>query len=195
MALAAAWAASPLIAAGLDRSLLDAAGFRPLLFNRFGVYQIALLVLIGGRMIAYARIWRISATETLASLAALVAGASIALLLLDVAYNTGNVIAVINPLEKMLAFADAGTSDVANGSSPAAVVLLLLEGLGSVLARYSFVLHSSSRPTVFLTWLIIPGIVLAWRRGETLAALQSLALMLAAIGIDTLAVRRSSPIR
>ena len=190
VALAAAWAASPLIAAGLDRSLLDAAGFRPLLFNRFGVYQIALLVLIGGCMIAYAMIWRISAAETLASQAALAAGASIALLLLDVAYNTGNVIAVINPLEKMLAFADTGTSDVANGSSPAAVVLLLLEGLGSVLARYSFVLHSSSRPTVFLTWLIIPGIVLAWRRGETLAALQSLALMLAAIGIDTLAVRR-----
>jgi hypothetical protein len=115
---------------------------------------------------------------------------SIALLLLAVAHNTGNVIAVINPLEKMLAFADAGTSDVANGSSPAAVVLLLLEGLGSVLARYSFVLHSSSRPTVFLTWLIIPGIVLAWRRGEKLAALQSLALMLAAIGIDTRAEGR-----
>jgi len=31
VALAAAWSASPLIAAGLDRSLLDAAGFRPLL--------------------------------------------------------------------------------------------------------------------------------------------------------------------
>jgi hypothetical protein len=30
----------------------------------------------------------------------------------------------------------------------------------------------------------------AWRRGERLAALQALALMLAAIGIDTLGVRR-----
>jgi hypothetical protein len=58
------------------------------------------------------------------------------------------------------------------------------------LARYSFVLHSSPRPTVFLTWLIVPGIVVAWRRGERQAALQALMLLLAAIGIDTLGVRR-----
>jgi hypothetical protein len=190
VALAAAWTAWPLIATGLDRGLLDAAQFHPLLLNRFGVYQAALLVLIGGCMIAYAAIWRISAAETLASMAAVVAGAAIALLLLNVDYNTGNVIAVINPLEKMLVFADASTSSAASGSNPAAAVLLLLDGVASVLARYSFVLHSSPRPTVFLTWLIIPGIVYAWRRGERLAALQALALMLAAIGIDALGVRR-----
>ena len=190
IALAAAWVAWPLIATGLDRGLLDAAQFHPLLLNRFGVYQVALLVLIGGCMIAYATIWRISAAETLAAMSAVIAGASIALLLLDADYNTANVIAVINPLEKMLIFADANTADAASGSSLAAVVLLLLDGLASVLARYSFVLHSSPRPTVFLTWLIIPGIVYAWRRGEKLAALQSLMLMLAATGIDTLGVRR-----
>jgi hypothetical protein len=189
-ALAAAWTAWPLIATGLDRGLLDAAQFHPLLSNRFGVYQAALLVVIGGCMIAYAAIWRISAAETLASMAAAVAGAAIALLLLDVDYNTGNVIAVINPLEKMLVFADANTYGAANGSNPAAIVPLLLDGVASVLARYSFVLHSSPRPTVFLTWLIVPGIAYAWRRGERLAALQALALMLAAIGIDTLGVRR-----
>ena len=190
VAAAAAWTAWPLIATGLDRGLLDAAQFHPLLLNRFGVYQAALLVLIGGCMIAYAAIWRIGAAETLASMAAAVAGAAIALLLLNVDYNTGNVIAVINPLEKMLVFADASTSRAANGSNPAAAVLLLLDGAASVLARYSFVLHPSPRPTVFLTWLIVPGIVYAWRRGERLAALQALALMLAAIGIDALGVRR-----
>src|SRR6266481_8666256 len=162
IAVAAAWAAWPLIAAGFDRGLLEAAQFHPLLLNRFGVYQVALLVLIGGCMIAYAAIWQISAAETLTAMSAVIAGASIALFLLDADYNTGNVIAVINPLEKMLVFADANTSDAANGSNLAAVVLLLLDGFASVLARYSFVLHSSSRPTVFLTWLIIPGIVLAW---------------------------------
>jgi hypothetical protein len=180
IALAAAWTAWPLIATGLDRGLLDAAQFHPLLLNSFGVYQTGLFVLIGGCMIAYAAIWRVSVAETLASMAAVVAGTAIALLLLDVDYNAGNVIAVINPLEKMLVFADAGTSDAANGTNPAAIVLLLLDGLASVLARYSFVLHPSPRPTVFLTWLIIPGIVYAWRRGERLAA----------IGIDTLGVRR-----
>jgi hypothetical protein len=190
IAAAAAWAASPLIAAGLDRGLLDAAQFHPLLLNRFGIYQAALAVLIGGCMIAYAAIWRISAAETLASIFALIAGSLLALLLLDLDYNTANVIAVVNPLEKMLTFADANTSGVANGSSLAAVFLLLLDGLASVLARYTFVLHSSPRPTVFLTWLILPGIVYAWWRGEKQAAAQALMLMLAAIGIDALGVRR-----
>src|SRR5882724_3438410 len=39
IALAAVWAAWPLIVTGLDCALLDAAQFRPLLLNRFGVYQ------------------------------------------------------------------------------------------------------------------------------------------------------------
>ena len=189
-AIAAAWAAWPLIAIGFDRALLDAAHFHPLLLGRFGIYQAALLVLIGGCMIAYAAIWRVSAAETLASMFAIAAGASIALLALDLEYNTSNVIAVVNPLEKMLTFADANTTDVANGSSLSGILLLLLDGVASVLARYTFVLHSSPRPTVFLTWLIVPGIILAWRRGERLAAIQALVLLLAAIGIDALGVRR-----
>jgi hypothetical protein len=189
-ALAAAWVASPLIATGLDRGLLDAAQFHPLLLDRYGFYQAALLVLIGGCMIAFAAIWRVSATETLASMLAVIAGASIALLALDLDYNAGNVIAVINPLERMLTFADAGAADAANGSHFSAILLLLLDGVASVLARYSFVLQSSPRPTVFLTWLIVPGIVLAWQRGEKLAAVQALLLLLAAIGIDALGVRR-----
>jgi hypothetical protein len=189
VAITAAWAAWPLIGTGFDRALLDAAHFHPLLLGRF-IYQAALLVLTGGCMTAYAAIWRVSATETLASMFAMAAGASIALLALDLEYNTSNVIAVFNPLEKMLTFADANTTDVANGSSLLGILLLLLDGVGSVLARYSFVLHSSPRPTVFLTWLIVPGIILAWRRGERHAAIQALALLLTAIGIDALGVRR-----
>jgi hypothetical protein len=189
LAVAAGFAAWPLVMAGFDRALLEAAQFRPLFMNRFGIYQAALLILIFGCMIAYAAIWRVAAAETLASMFAVAAGAAIALLALNVAYNTSNVIAVVNPLEKMLIFADADTTKAAGGSL-ASILLLLLEGLGSVLARYSFVLHSSPRPTVFLIWLIVPGIVYAWRRGERLAALQALMLLLGAIGIDLLNVRR-----
>jgi len=189
-ALGAAWIAWPLVATGLDRALLDAAQFHPLLLGRFGVYQVALLAMIAICMIAFAAIWRVSAAETLTSISAVAIGAAAALLLLNVDYNTGNVIAVVNPLEKMLTFADASTSSAASGSSPLAVLLLLLDGLASVLARYTFVLHSSARPTVFLTWLILPGIVYAWRRGERLTALQATILMAAAVGIDTLGVRR-----
>ena len=126
--MAAAWAAWPLIATGFDRALLDAAQFHPLLLGRFGIYQAALLVLIVGCMIAYAAIWRVSAAETLASMSAVAAGASLALLVLDLEYNASNVIAVFNPLEKMLTFADAGTSDAANGSSLSGILLLLLDG-------------------------------------------------------------------
>jgi hypothetical protein len=189
-ALAAAWTAWPLIASGFDRALLEAAQFHPLLLGRYGIYQAALLALIGGCMTAYAAIWRISAAETLASMFAMAAGALTMLLALDLQYNAGNVIAVFNPLEKMLTFADAATSDAASGSNLFEMLRLLFDGTVSVLARYTFVLHSSPRPTVFLTWLIVPGLVHAWRRGERLAAVQALALMLAAIGIDALGVRR-----
>jgi hypothetical protein len=189
-AISAISAASPLIATGFDRALLDAAQFHPLLLGRFGIYQIALLVLIGGCVLAYARLWRVSAAETLASIFAMAAGASLALLALNIEYSASNVIAVFNPLEKMLTFADASTSDAANGSHLAGILWLLLDGIASVVARYSFVLHSSPRPTVFLTWLIVPGIVYAWRRGERQAAIQAVVLLLAAIGVDTLGVRR-----
>jgi hypothetical protein len=189
-ALAAAWTAWPLVAVGFDRPLLDAAQFHPLLLGRFGIYQAALLVLIGTCVIAYAVIWRVSATETLASMSAIVAGASLALLVLNLEYNASNVIAVFNPLEKMLTFADTSTADAANGSGLSAILWLLLDGVASVLARYTFVLHSSPRPTVFLTWLIVPGIVYAWSRGEKQTAIQALVLLLAAIGIDALGVRR-----
>jgi hypothetical protein len=190
VACMAAWMAWPLISVGLDRGLLEAAQFHPLLFNQYGIYQFALLVLIAGCMIAYATIWRISVAETLASMSAVIAGAALTLLLLNLDYNAANAIAVVNPLEKMLTFADPGTANAADSSSPLAAILLLLQGLGSVLARYTFVLHSSPRPAVFLIWLIVPGIVYAWRRGERQVALQAAILMFAALAIDTLGVRR-----
>jgi hypothetical protein len=189
-AAVAAWAALPLIGVGFDRALLDAAQFHPLFLGKFGVYQAALLILIGACMMAYAAIWHVTAAETIASMFAVAAGAMIALLALKLEFNAKDVIAVFNPLEKMLSFTDASTADLANGVSLSALLAPLFEGIASVLARYTFVLHSSPRPTVFLTWLIVPGIVIAWRRGERRTAIQALLLLLAAIGIDALGVRR-----
>ena len=189
-AAVAIWAALPLIVTGFDRALLDAAGLHPLLFDRFGIYQVALLLLIGACMLAYAIMWRISIAETLASMAAVAAGAAAALLALNLDYNAGNVIAVLNPLEKMLTFADAGAVTAAQHQSIGDIVRLLLEGIVSVAARYSFVLHPSPRPTVFLVWLIVPGIVYAWSRRERQVAIQASLLLMAAIGIDALGVRR-----
>jgi hypothetical protein len=187
LAAVALWLASPLIATGFDQALFEAAQFRPILMGRYGVYQVALALMIAGCMIAYAAIWRVSAAETLTSMLAMIAAAALTLLLLDVQYDARNVIAVVNPVEKMLVFAGASGSGATGFSG---ILAVLLQGIGSVLARYTFFLHSSPRPTVFLVWLIIPGIVLAWRRGERLVVLQSLLLLLAAIGIDALGVRR-----
>jgi hypothetical protein len=187
---AALWATWPLIGTGFDRAPLDAAQFRPLLMGRYGTSQVALALLIGGGMMAYAAIWKVAAPETLASMLGMVAAAAVTLLLLDVRFDARNVIAVVNPLEKMLTFADASATDAANAPGVSGILLLLLHGIGSVLARYTFVLHSSPRPTVFLVWLIIPGIIVAWRRGERLVASQALILLLTAIGIDALGVRR-----
>jgi hypothetical protein len=187
VSIGVAW---PLIATGLDRTLLDAAGFHPLLFGRFGVYQAALLLLIGACMLTYAAIWGVSAAETLVSMAAILAGASVALLALNLDYNTNNVIAVFNPLEKMLRFVDAGTAAAANQSGLLDIFWLLLDGIASVAVRYSFVLHSSPRPTVLLTWLIVPGVACAWMRGQRQVAIQAVLLLAAAVGIDALGVRR-----
>jgi hypothetical protein len=190
VAALAAWAALPLIGIGFDRALLDAAQFHPFFLGIFGLYQTALLILIGACMIVYAAIWRVTAAETIASMFAVAAGALIALLALKLEFNTADVMAVFNPLEKMLSFTDASTANLANGVNLKGIVLPLFEGIASVLARYSFVLHSSPRPTVFLIWLIVPGLVIAWRRGERQAAIQAVVLLLAAIGIDALGVRR-----
>jgi hypothetical protein len=191
VAAVAVYVAWPIITTGFDRTLLDAAGFRPLLLGHYGIYQAALLLLSGGGMLIYAAVWRISAAETLTSIAAVAAGAAVALLALNLDYNTADVIAVFNPLEKMLKFVDAGTAAAASSKSGLSdIVWLLLDGIISVAARYSFVLHSSPRPTVFLTWLIVPGIVVAWKRGEKQVAIQALLLLAAAAGIDALGVRR-----
>lgn len=183
---ALAW---PLIAAGLEPESVDIAQLTPLIGGTFGVYQVALLGWIGLAMAVYAMIWRISRAETLTSMFAIVAGASLGLLALYLNFEPQNAVAVINPVEKMLVFADMPATS-GGGSSLSAAVALLFNGIKSVLQRYSFVLYTSPRPTVFLTWLIVPGIVYALYRGERQVAIQATLLFLVAIGIDALGVRR-----
>ncbi|MGC2775144.1 MAG: hypothetical protein WA418_05825 [Bradyrhizobium sp.] len=185
-ALVAVVTAWPLIAAGFDPTNATAAGLKPLLLGRFGVYQSALLGVIAACMIVFARLWRVSAAETVAAISAVVAGAGLGLLALHPSYDINDVVVVLNPLEKMITYVDAPEA----AGSVAGAIGLLLSGVLGVVSRYTFVLQSSARPAVFLTWLIIPGMFMAWRRGERQAALQATLLMLAAVGIDTLGVRR-----
>lgn len=175
----------PIIAQGLDATAAQAAGLKPLLLGRFGVYQAALLAWIALCMTAFAVLFRVSPAESLASIAAVTGGASVALLALTIRFNAVDAVIVLNPLEKMMMY--GGMSDA---SSLGGSIEILLSGLVGTLKRYTFVLFSSPRPAVFPTWLIIPGIVLAFRRGEMKTALQATLLMLAAIAIDAIGVRR-----
>ncbi|MGL5165814.1 MAG: hypothetical protein ACRC9K_08000 [Afipia sp.] len=183
-------AALPLIRAGLDPDAIATAKLRPLIAGTFGLYQIALAAWIGIGMTVFAVTWRVRLTETLTTISAVIAGAALGLLALNLDTNVQNAVAVINPIEKMLVFIDlASAQDIARDGNIVGVGLLL-KGIAGVLQRYTFVLFTSPRPAVFLTWLIIPGIVYAWRRGEKQVALQAALLLLTAIGIDALGIRR-----
>ncbi|TQF26775.1 hypothetical protein UNPF46_32535 [Bradyrhizobium sp. UNPF46] len=182
-ATAAAW---PLVAAGLDPVAASAAGLHPLLLGRFGTYQFLLLAWILGSMAAFAALWRVSLPETLAAMCCLFAGASLGLLAPSLQYDARDAVIVLNPIEQMLRYAQIPQA----GGHPESPFVLLLAGLLGVLRRYTFVLFSSPRPTVFLTWLVIPGIVYAWRQGTRQVAVQATILMLAAIAIDAAGVRR-----
>lgn len=188
-ALAAAAAGAlawPLISTGLDSSVAIDAGLKPVVAGRFGIYQAVLLFWIVGCMISFAAFWRVSIPETAASICTVAAAASVSLLVLKIQYTINDAVIVLNPLEKMMTYVDAPDA----AGSPIGAVGLLLSGLFGVIRRYTFVLYSSPRPAVFLTWLVIPGIVYAWRRGEKQVACQACLLMLAAIGIDAIGLRR-----
>jgi hypothetical protein len=184
------YAVIPLISLGLNRVTTTALALRPLLFGTFGVYQTGLLVWIGAGMLAFAKVWRISLTETLTTMFAAIAGASLGVMALMIEFNASDVVVVINPLEEMITFADPSATSAVNSGNLLAVFGLFVSGVAGVLQRYTFVLFSSPRPTVFLTWLIFPGIVYAWRRGERQAAAQAALLILSAIGVDSLGIRR-----
>ena len=59
-----------------------------------------------------------------------------------------------------------------------------------MIARRTFVLSSSPRPTIFLEWFVIAATVIAIRRREWRLVLQVAALMLTDWGIDTLGMAR-----
>lgn len=189
IAAAALYAALPLLKIGFNPNETGISALRPI-FGAFGVYQIVLMAMIIVCMAIYSWIWRVYTSEFFAAVFALFGGASIGLLALYIEFHAGTVAIVLNPLEEMIKFADPTAVSATTGGGLLATAELLLSGVLSVLRRYTFFLFTSPRPTVFLTWLILPGIVYAWRRGERQVAIQATFLMLAAIGVDALGVRR-----
>src|SRR5260370_42293972 len=141
-------------------------------------------------MLTFGMVQRVCLAETFAAIFAVIAGASLGLLALFHEFNPSNFVLVLNPIEEMMTFAGQSAASAIDSGNPFAATGLFLSGVASVLQRYTFVLFTSPRPTVFLTWLIVPGIVYAWRRGERQTATQSALLMLCSIAIDSLGISR-----
>ena len=161
---------------------------RPTLQFGATYYWPTLALWIGLGMIAFAWLWRVTAIETVAAMSSAIAGCMIGLLALDIRYHPSDVSVVFHPLEYMLAWASASEAELAHGLGPR--LQFLAEAMMGVIARRTFFLSSSPRPTIFLEWFIIAATIIALRRREWRLVLQVGALMLSDWGIDTLNMAR-----
>jgi hypothetical protein len=157
---------------------------------RFGaaLYWPAIALWIAAGMTAFALVWRVAVLETLAAMFAVAAGCMIGLLALDIRYHPNDVAVVFHPLEYMFAWASSSEPQLASGA--AARLKFLFEAFAGVVARRTFVLSSSPRPTIFLEWFVIAATVIAIRRREWRLVLRVGALMFSDWGIDTLSMAR-----
>jgi hypothetical protein len=191
IALLAAYLAKDIVIDGLSGTGA-AALHLPTLRIGAETYWAMIAVWIGLGMTVYAVVWRLATLEVLAAIFAAVAGCMIGLLALYARYHPNNVLVVLHPLEQMFAFASGSEPQLATGGSfPNANRLqFLFEAVAGVIARRTFVLASSPRPTIFLEWFVIAATVIAIRRREWRLVLQVAVLMLTDWGIDTLGMAR-----
>jgi hypothetical protein len=143
-------------------------------------------------MAAYCAIWRVAALEALTAALTAVAGCMIGLLAFYAQFHPDNVIVVCHPLETMLAWASASDPRLTTGSSvfSPARVQFLMQAIAGVIARRTFVLHTTPRPTIFLEWFVIVASILAARRRQWRLFACVAALMLTDWGIDLLDMGR-----
>ena len=181
------WLVQPILAAGFDPANLSASGIERPLFVKFGAYQVALLAYTAAAVILFAITRKVSAAETLTALFALAGGGALGLLALDIIFNPADAVAVLNPIEKMLTFSELPAT---TSSSVSGVIVAFAGNFIWVLKRYTFVLYTSARPTIFVLWLVLAGIVYALRMRKWQLAVQAALLVSLAAFIDTLGVSR-----
>jgi hypothetical protein len=188
LAIALAIPAGKMIAIGLSGTGVS----MPPPFGVRGLYQGLIGVLVIAFMVIYARLWRVPVLETAAAMLAVLAGISLGLMSLDILYNPQNVMIVLNPIEHMFGWARGSDPSLGQSGSILSTQLFyaLANGVLEQLARLTFVLHSSPRPTIFLEWLVIAGCVLAWRRGLYLLVWQVASLLAAAFAVDAVGTLR-----
>src|ERR1035437_6984482 len=154
-------------------------------------YWAAIVVWIGLGMAVYAVVWRVTALEALAAVFATVAGCMIGLLAPYIRYHPNNVVVIFHPLEQMFFWASVSDPQLSTGSLLSVQhIEYLFEAIAGVIARRTFVLASSPRPTIFLEWFVIAATVIAIRRREWRLVFQVAALILTDWGVDTLGMAR-----
>jgi hypothetical protein len=186
----AVYAAKDIVLTGLTTATAPGLYFtaRPFVAE---MYWTLIVAWLGLGMIAYWVRWRVPSLEALTAMFAAIAGCMIGLLALDARYNIGNVVAVFHPLEHMAVFAGWANPQLESGSFlDAAHLKFLAEAAAGVLARVTFVLHPSTRPAIFLQWVVIAGIAIAVRQRQWRLVLPVAALLLSAWAIDTLDMGR-----
>ena len=156
------------------------------------IYQIAVALWIGGGVLAFALVCDVPMSELLATAGAIVAGCAFGLLALSVYYLPQNIIVVLNPFHAMFEWASASHLELREARSLLSGAMLrnLFDGFVLTLARQTFFLQPSSRPTIFLEWLAVAGAIMTYRRGERRLALQIGILIAAALVIDAIGMLR-----
>ena len=152
-----------------------------------GGYQTLVVFWIALAMIAYAKIWGVPIADTVAAMAAVTMGISLGLLSLELRFHEQNLLAVTHPVEHMFVYASWSSSELAREPQilSGSLFAALLRGFATTMAAHTFVLHSSSRPTLMLEWLAIVGAVMLWLRGERRLIGQVGLLLLITWGLDT----------
>jgi hypothetical protein len=186
-ALFAAMAAAPLIRQGLFPN--EALPTMRRVFDT-GVFQVMLIVWIAAGMLAFGLLWRIPLAEGLTAAFSVIAGISLGLLPLYLYRATSSVAKVISPVDALYYFvAPAESQCVPDGCGlPFA---LLFDSIKGLLLHHTFFLKTSPRPEIFLEWVIVAGIVVAFRRREYKIALQASFLIGAVFAVDTLQAARA----
>ena len=165
-------------------------------FGIFGLYQAVLAGYVAAAIVAFAWIWRVPALETVATMLAVALGVMIGLLSMMLRYHPQNPLSVINIFEFMFAMASYVNPqlDGSAGFLSAGLLQKLAAGIYEQFAHVTFVLHPSSRGTMFLQWAVIAGMCMAWYRGRRLLVAQTAVLLATAWLIDIAGTFRNATI-
>ena len=141
-------------------------------------------------MLAFGLLWRVPLAEGLTAAFSVIAGISLGLLLLYFYRATSSIAKVISPLDALYYFVAPADSQCGSGGCGLPFAMLF-DSIKSLLIHHTFFLQTSPRPEIFLEWVIIAGIVIAFRRREYKVALQASSLICAVFAVDTLQAARA----